>query len=404
VKGQTNKSGNCVVIGGVVEAVRGLLVFIALRALWENQLGFISLNIDIVSFYSTLLFPWFVVYMQLSRYDNNAYLIVVRVLYPAAYLISFFCLVSVLMALKSGGWGFEALIFACSRSCSLILFARFGLNQYVLIRTGRGEWLLLIQLLMLALSMLIYIVLGSVDGVKSVGALGVCLLALDFGAAGSSKFLAHHSLGGEVCLDQYKISFFAAFIKQKTILLYEFLNVVVISLSVLLLMLSTYYASGENREYRVVIAFMSVLWIVSAKSMGLLLSVPGDVKGASVVESFLTVLKYTWYVPLILVLLAYILYFSGLTDQLFFDIVVGVLYYPFMAAVIAFNSVLRMRQENGLLYFVNLALLLFYFAPASILIIFDLISLSNVMHVLGVGYVFRLLAPPLYINYAERKK
>jgi len=393
VKKTADNNGYYMVLSGFADISKPLLSIIILQKLWTSNFGFVSLNIDVLAFFSALLTPWFIVYMQMAKQEiHTAYSSVLAVVYPAACLTAAtYIVVSLILLNLAGGLRLDTATFIILRAISLILSTINSLNQCVLIKHGKCRAVLITQTLLLFWAILIYLSFGVLlDDENLVGA-GLALLIMDittyyYSSKKATKLTPRSAPGNWF---EYK-SVSHNLSAQRAILIPELGTALTISASLLCITAATFVTMGlEYQQYRTPLAFMAAMWLISSKIVNLLISTATPSASFFSLSDFLYTVRFTWYVPCLLLSIAYCLY-PPHTDELFLKIATPILYFPAMIAVISINGTIRLGGKNMLLYRANLLMLTIYFFPASIFITFKYIPLELVIHAVGVSYLFRI--------------
>ncbi|MNQ84774.1 hypothetical protein D3C85_999140 [compost metagenome] len=362
---------------------------------WADNFGRLSFNIDLIGAFGALLTPWLMAYLQKSRESAaQAYIIVLIYLLILSGVVgsAYWILANYLLA-----GGLDSIedfnVFIALRALSLIVITLTTLNYSVLAQAGHGLYIFLFQLCAVSATLGLYYIFSDYGLYSSLVYVGVVLLLLELAIMKMTFNMAKKHLGiTRFWRRVLEFKYLNEFKGYSRIVFPETGTVLSVVACTFLISSSAYITLQEHYEfYRLPLAFMTASWIVASKVTTLLVSFSKTDAVAFSMQNYMYTIRYTWYIPVLLLLIYVALFYQRLNYLICINVVVAMLYFPAMAAVIAMGGSLRVQNRNALLLKANLAMLCFYFIPVVALIYLRFIGAGGLIHAIGVSYLVRIM-------------
>lgn len=382
-------------LSGLLESVKVLGVMWVYEVFWTENFGRLSFNVDLIGAFGALLSPWLVAYLQKSRASAaQAYISVLTYLLPLACMVASGYWIFAKYLLTDHRESIEGFnVFLASRAISIIVITLIALNYSVLAQVGRGMYIFLFQLFTVSTTLAMYYIFSDSGLFSSLASAGAILLLVEFTIMGVTFSMAKSELSvmhfwrsvRELNhLDEIKI--------YSRIVLPEIGTVLSVVASTFLLSSVAYFCLQEYYEvYRLPLAFMTASWIVANKVTTLLVSFSEADSVIFSVENYKYTIRYTWYIPVLLLIIYMVFFFEVFSYSVFLNVVVAMSYFPAMAAVVAIGGSLRVQNRNALLLKANLTMLCLYFIPAVSLIYLRWLGVTSLIHIIGISYLVRIM-------------
>lgn len=382
------KSDIYFVLSGSVDVLKSISVVLLLSIIYPEEFKYLALNIDVMTAVLSFVTPWLFAFIQLSKISPEAAyrrcvsaLVLVAATLMAAYL-----------ALSVVAFGEDLLshglvVFIMLRTASVGLLVFSAINQSRLMLLGSGAFVFWLQLGTWAATTSVYLIIWALNIEFSFVYVGASLLLIDITVFCLSYSLIRRKVSSKLRLKP-SMSFS---IRIRKILIPEALTVASIGLSALLISLSVYAISpDEYSVFRVPFAFQMACWIICSRAAVLVMRKYSSYCSGLLGGSFMYCFKTTWFVPVLLVLVALVMG-GGMPGHNAKLCIIALSYYPAMVMVIALNGAFRLLSLNGLIAKANQLMFVFFFIPASALIAWHYIGIEYVIHVVGVSYCIRFI-------------
>lgn len=394
-------------LSGVLEAVKVLGIMWVYEFFWAEDFYRLSFNIDLISAFGALLSPWLVAYLQKSRESaRTAYIVVVGCVVPLSCIVAFvyylsanYFLVDFQNSIKCF-YGFIVL-----RAISIVVVTFTALNYSVLAQAGKGLHVFFFQLCSILVTLALYYIFSDYGLFSSLISAGFILLLFELFVANvtfntAKTYLSIASLAESV----RKVNYIGHFKPYSRIVLPETGTVLSVVISTFLLSSAAYVCLREDYEiYRLPLAFMTANWIVANKVTTLLVSFGKNSTVVCSLDDFKYTVKYTWYIPIVLLLVYIFLFSSDITSAVFLNVALVTLYFPGMAVVIAIGGALRAQNRNAILLKANIAMLCFYFVPVVTMVYLNVVGAGSLIHIVGISYLARILVIKIITVFDVKK-
>lgn len=373
---------------GAIDILKSITLIIFLYIYFPEQFTTLTVSADVMSALVPFASPWAIAFLQLSKTSTNrAYTKILGQIIIVGGVLATGYLTLTYIILGTPDNNGEIKYFLVARAISTYALVLASLNQQYLMSLGHSGTLFTMQTVGWGLSLGLYIIILSSSARFSyiTAGLGMMTIELIILLYGTLKIRSITAMAAPIISTSLRFS-----VKLKSIIIPELYTVFVISLTSLLLGLSALYAPSNNfSDFRVPFAIQMACWLTSSRASNVVIR--RFVKDDTLLYSraFLYTLRLTWLIPVCLAIIVWCLS-SHIPDSQIGSAYFSLAYYPFMAAIIALNGILRLQKLNKIILESNRLLFICYFLPLSILIWKDQIAPSQIIHFIGFSYMARL--------------